>query len=222
MADTLPRTPAAAFAMGAPFAAREARHLPGAREWAVEVAAGLDAGVRVSLRLDLSAYELFDTAGAGDGPAGDAADGGPPSAARHAGAAITQVHSLADPTYVVDAAALWNGTAGEPFGPRARIDAVLALRRASRVWAPLERLLDQPVPDVLALGEDELQELLGAGGARLSAAGVSVHGPGSSPAPSQRRPSCGPPPARPPTAPRSSTPNSSSASTGSSRWGTRS
>ncbi|MFD8690059.1 SNF2-related protein [Streptomyces sp. NPDC059651] len=177
VADTLPRTPAAAFAMGAPFAAREARHLPGAREWAVEVAAGLDAGVRVSLRLDLSAYELFDTAGAGDGPAGDAADGRTPAAARHAGAAITQVHSLADPTYVVDAAALWNGTAGEPFGPRARIDAVLALRRASRVWAPLERLLDQPVPDVLALGEDELQELLGAGGARLSAAGVSVHWP---------------------------------------------
>lgn len=62
VADTLPRTPAAAYAMGAPFAAREAQHLPGAREWAVEVASGLDAGVRVSLRLDLSAYELFDTA----------------------------------------------------------------------------------------------------------------------------------------------------------------
>ncbi|WP_326735594.1 DEAD/DEAH box helicase [Streptomyces sp. NBC_01022] len=177
VADTLPRTPAAAFAMGAPFAAREARHLPGAREWAVEVAAGLDAGVRVSLRLDLSAYELFDTTGADDSADGGVTDGRTPAAARHAGAAITQVHSLADPTYVVDAAALWDGTAGEPFGPRARIDAVLALRRAARVWAPLERLLDQPVPDVLALTEDELQELLGAGGARLSAAGVSVHWP---------------------------------------------
>ncbi|MFI6961266.1 DEAD/DEAH box helicase [Streptomyces sp. NPDC050255] len=175
VADTLPRTPAAAFAMGAPFAAREGRHLPGVREWAVEVAAGLDAGVRVSLRLDLSAYELFDT----EDPAGPAEDrdDGTPAPARHAGAAITQVHSLADPTYVVDAAALWNGSAGEPFGPRARIDAVLALRRAARVWAPLERLLDQPVPDVLALTEDELYELLGAGGARLAAAGVSVHWP---------------------------------------------
>ncbi|MDP5311261.1 DEAD/DEAH box helicase [Streptomyces poriferorum] len=175
VADTLPRTPAAAFAMGAPFAAREGRHLPGVREWAVEVAAGLDAGVRVSLRLDLSAYELFDTEDR-DGPAEDR-DEGTPAPARHAGAAITQVHSLADPTYVVDAAALWNGSAGEPFGPRARIDAVLALRRAARVWAPLERLLDQPVPDVLALTEDELYELLGAGGARLAAAGVSVHWP---------------------------------------------
>ena len=33
---------------------------------------------------------------------------------------------------------------------------LLALRRAARVWPPLERLLDQPVPDVLAVTEDEL------------------------------------------------------------------
>ncbi|WP_328889585.1 DEAD/DEAH box helicase [Streptomyces sp. NBC_00316] len=190
VADTLPRTPAAAHAMGAPFASREAQHLPRARDWSVEVAAGLDAGVRVSLRLDLSAYDLFDTADTygtpdpddtdtgtdGTRTAGNAADvhGG---GARHAAAAITQVHSLADPTYVIDAAALWNGGGGEPFGPRARIDAVLALRRAARVWAPLERLLDLPVPDVLALTEDELYELLSDAGARLAAAGVSVHWP---------------------------------------------
>ncbi|WLQ33204.1 DEAD/DEAH box helicase [Streptomyces castrisilvae] len=180
VADTLPRTPAAAFAMGAPFAAPEPQHLPGAREWAVEVASGLDAGVRVSLRLDLSAYELFDTTGpAGEerDPEATAPETASPSAARHAAAAVTQVHSLADPTHVVDVAALWAGEAGEPFGPRARVDTALALRRAARVWAPLERLLDQPVPDVLALGEDELYELLGDAGARLSAAGVSVHWP---------------------------------------------
>ncbi|MGQ4485820.1 SNF2-related protein [Streptomyces sp. SAS_281] len=171
VADTLPRTPAAAFAVGAPFAAAEPQHLPGAREWAVEVASGLDAGVRISLRLDLSAYELFDTSDT-TGPDGTAV---PPE--RHAAAAVTQVHSLADPTYVVDAAALWAGEAGEPFGPRARVDTALALRRAARVWAPLERLLDQPVPDVLALGEDELYELLGDAGSRLAAAGVSVHWP---------------------------------------------
>ncbi|MEU2247717.1 DEAD/DEAH box helicase [Streptomyces sp. NPDC019224] len=174
VADTLPRTPAAAFAMGAPFAAAEPQHLPGAREWAVEVASGLDAGVRVSLRLDLSAYELFDTAGPDEGTADPEAA---PAPARHAAAAVTQVHSLADPTHVVDAAALWAGEAGEPFGPRARIDTALALRRAARVWAPLDRLLDQPVPDVLAVGEDELYELLGDAGARLAAAGVSVHWP---------------------------------------------
>ncbi|MFB6813794.1 DEAD/DEAH box helicase [Streptomyces sp. NPDC056347] len=172
VADTLPRTPAAAHAMGAPFAAREAQHLPGARAWAVEAASGLDAGVRVSLRLDLSGHELFDTSDAHADPGPRGAPG-----ARHAAAAVTQVHSLADPTYVTDAAALWSGEAGEPFGPRARVDAVLALRRAARVWEPLERLLDQPVPDVLALTEDELYELLGDAGARLAAAGVSVHWP---------------------------------------------
>ncbi|MFC8229248.1 DEAD/DEAH box helicase [Streptomyces sp. NPDC057287] len=172
VADALPRTPAAAHALGAPFAAREAQHLPEARAWAVEVAAGLDAGVRVSLRLDLSAYDLFDASGEdGEEDAPGAA------AARHAAAAITQVHSLADPTYVTDAATLWAGGAGEPFGPRARIDAVLALRRAARIWPPLERLLDQPVPDVLAVTEDELNELIGAAGARLAAAGVALHWP---------------------------------------------
>ncbi|MET8716934.1 DEAD/DEAH box helicase [Streptomyces sp. NPDC004735] len=176
VADTLPRTPAAAHAMGAPFAAREAQYLPEARAWAVEVAAGLDAGVRVSLRLDLSAYDLFDVAGAPGETAGDDAAAAP-AATRHAAAAITQVHSLADPTYVTDAATLWSGGAGEPFGPRARIDAVLALRRAARVWPPLERLLDQPVPDVLAVTEDELYELIGPAGARLAAAGVALHWP---------------------------------------------
>ena len=207
VADTLPRTPAAVHAMGAPFAAREAQHLPGARDWAVDVAAGLDVGVRVSLRLDLSAYNLFDTADTYDtGDAHDTPDArdihdhhdagvpprtvvspgvargaddarGIPAGTRPAAAVITQVHSLADPTYVVDAAALWHGGAGEPFGPRARIDAVLALRRAARVWAPLERLLEQPIPDVLALEEDELYELLGDAGSRLAAAGVGVHWP---------------------------------------------
>ncbi|MFD7971739.1 DEAD/DEAH box helicase [Streptomyces clavifer] len=194
VADTLPRTPAAAHAMGPAFAAREAQQLTDARAWAVEVAAGLDAGVRVSLRLDLSAYDLFDTADSAvtaDSAGGsDSADASgtrehgadeeghrPPAAARHAAAAVTQVHSLADPTYVTDAATLWSGGAGEPFGPRARIDAVLALRRAARVWPPLERLLDQPVPDVLALTEEELYELIGDAGVRLAAAGVAVHWP---------------------------------------------
>ncbi|WP_299536324.1 DEAD/DEAH box helicase [uncultured Streptomyces sp.] len=188
VADTLPRTPAAAYAVGAPFAAREAQYLPGAAAWAVEVASGLDTGVKVSLRLDLSAFELFDAsdtyapdapdsdAHASDGTGGTGAPATDP-ARRHAAAAIVQVHSLADPTQVADAAALWAGTAGEAFGPRAQVDAVLALRRAARVWDPLERLLDQPVPDVLAVTEDELYDLLGPAGTRLADAGVALHWP---------------------------------------------
>ncbi|MEU7409840.1 DEAD/DEAH box helicase [Streptomyces sp. NPDC042638] len=163
VADTLPRTPAAPFASGRPFAAREPQSLPGAHEWAAEVAAGMDAGVRLSLRLDLSAYDVFD-AGASDG-------------ARAAGAAVVQVHSLADPTLVADAAALWAGEADTAFGPRARVDAALAVRRAARVWAPLARLAEQDVPDVLALSEEELGELLGVAASRLAAAGVAVHWP---------------------------------------------
>ncbi|MEV5970747.1 DEAD/DEAH box helicase [Streptomyces sp. NPDC051921] len=165
VADTLPRTPAAPHAVGAPFAAREARHLPRARAWAAEAAAGMDAGVRVSLRLDLSGYELFDVAGDGSG------------AERQAAAALLQVHSLADPTLVIDAAALWAGDGDEHFGPRARIDAVLALRRAARVWPPLGRLMERDVPDVLSVSEDELYELLGPAAARLADAGVAVHWP---------------------------------------------
>ncbi|WP_405802152.1 DEAD/DEAH box helicase [Streptomyces sp. NBC_01506] len=170
IADALPRTPAAAFAAGAPFAAHEAQHLPRARSWAAEAAAGMDAGVRVSLRLDLSAYELFDSSSAQETPeeAGDE---------RRAGAALVQIHSLADPTLVMDAARLWAGDGDDVFGPRARIDALLALRRAARVWPPLARLLEYDVPAALPLSEDELYELLGPGAARLAAAGVAVHWP---------------------------------------------
>ncbi|MEU2781781.1 DEAD/DEAH box helicase [Streptomyces sp. NPDC007110] len=162
VADSLPRTPAAPHAAGRPFAAREAQPLPNAHAWAAEVAAGMDAGVRVSLRLDLSAHTLFDEDAAGS---------------RNAGAAIVQVHSLADPTLVADAAALWSGEADTAFGPRARVDAALAVRRAARVWPPLDRLSEQDVPDVLALSDDELGDLLGVAATRLAAAGVAVHWP---------------------------------------------
>ncbi|MFJ4932729.1 SNF2-related protein [Streptomyces pseudovenezuelae] len=162
VADTLPRTPAAPHASGKPFAARAPQRLPHAQDWAAEVAAGMDAGVRISLRLDLSAYHLFNAE----------ADG-----VRSAGAAIVQVHSLADPTLVTDAAALWAGDADAVFGPRARVDAALAVRRAARVWPPLDRLSEQDVPDVLALSDEELGDLLGVAATRLAAAGVAVHWP---------------------------------------------
>ncbi|MGV9310807.1 SNF2-related protein [Streptomyces sp. NPDC003691] len=204
VADTLPRTPAAAHAAGGPFAARAAHHLPRARAWAERTAEGMDAGVRVSLRLDLSAFRLFDTAdqadrdvlgdtaAVADGPgtegAGVAVNGTGDTAygtggrragqdLRRAGAAVVQVHSLGDPTLLTDAARLWAGEAGPGFGPRARIDTLLALRQAARAWPPLAALLDRDVPDVLALTEEELYDLLGPGAARLEAAGVAVHWP---------------------------------------------
>ncbi|WP_411100057.1 DEAD/DEAH box helicase [Streptomyces sp. x-45] len=170
VADTLPRTPAAPHATGRPFAARGAQRLPDAHDWAAEVAAGMDAGVRISLRLDLSAYDLFDRDGEG-------APGGGDGGLRNAGAAVVQVHSLADPTLVADAADLWSGVADAAFGARARVDTALAVRRAARVWPPLDRLTEQDVPDVLALSEDEVTDLLGVAAGRLAAAGVAVHWP---------------------------------------------
>ncbi|WP_329458388.1 DEAD/DEAH box helicase [Streptomyces sp. NBC_01497] len=171
VADTLPRTPAAAFAAGAPFAARAPQRLPGARTWAAEAAAGMDAGVRISLRLDLSAFEAFDR----EPDPGPGAAGAPGT--RRAAVALVQVHSLADPTLVVDAARLWAGEGEEALGPRARVDALLALRRAARVWPPLGRLTEQDVPDAVALAEDELYDLLGPAAGALAAAGVAVHWP---------------------------------------------
>ncbi|MFD7840685.1 DEAD/DEAH box helicase [Streptomyces sp. NPDC059761] len=175
VADSLPRTPAAPQAAGRPFAAQEPQRVPGIQDWAAQVAAGADVGVGISLRLDLSSFRLFDRAQDTEGPGGT--EGTETAEIRRAGAAVVQVHSLADPTLVTDAGLLWAGAAAAGFGPRARIDAVLALRRAARVWPPLLRLLDQPVPDVLALSDPELEDLLGRAANRLAAAGVLVHWP---------------------------------------------
>jgi superfamily II DNA or RNA helicase len=178
VADTMPRTPAAPYAVGAPFAAGEPQWLPDGRAWAAEVAvgmaAGMETGLRISLRLDLSPYDIFD------GHPGDAGDagGGEQSPATATAAAVLQVHSLADPMLITDAAGLWAdaGAAGG-FGPRARIETLLAVRRAARVWPPLARLLERPLPDVLPLTDEELYELLGQAATRLGAAGVAVHWP---------------------------------------------
>ncbi|NGN69707.1 DEAD/DEAH box helicase [Streptomyces sp. A7024] len=163
VADTLPRTPGAPAAAGhAAYATADPQgvRLPAAAGWVAEVAAGADAGVKISLRLHLSAHELYEPD------------------ARPAAVAL-QVHSLADPTLLSDAVGLWDGSAAGAFGPRARVDTVLALRRAARVWPPLARLLDQSVPDTLVLQDDELQEILGPAARRLEAAGIKVHWPRS-------------------------------------------
>ncbi|GAA3839335.1 DEAD/DEAH box helicase [Saccharothrix violaceirubra] len=86
--------------------------------------------------------------------------------------AVVQVHSLADPTSVVDAAELWSGAS-----PRTRSAATVAVRRAARAWPPLEELLHRPVPDGIALADADVTDLLADGVVLLSAAGVDVHWP---------------------------------------------
>ncbi|MFD9881083.1 SNF2-related protein [Streptomyces alboflavus] len=163
VADTLPRSPAAAAAAGRPaFAAPEPQHLPAQRAWALDVAAGHDAGVRISLRVEVPGL-LSDTS----------------AETRLPFRAVVQVHSVSDPSLVADAAEVWAGsgaTAGS-FGPRARMDALLALRRATRAWAPLGPLLSAPVPDAVELADEDVTELLGPGARMLAAAGVDVHWP---------------------------------------------
>ncbi|MBB1242436.1 DEAD/DEAH box helicase [Streptomyces durbertensis] len=153
VADTLPRTPAAPAATGrAAFAAVEPQRVPQLRSWAEEVSAGLDSGVRVSLRVDLTAA----VPGADEAPALRL---------------VPRAHSLADPTLALDAAELF-ASVDHALGPRAQADTVLSLRRAADVWPPLERLL--PVPDAMALSDRDVTELLTGGAGRLRAHGIDV------------------------------------------------
>lgn len=178
VADGMPRSPAAVRAAGGrPFAAARPQRVPELRKWAREVAAGTDSGVRISLRLDWALPVP---------PPGPAAPGaaatGPETAAvaDPAGGgvfrAVVQVHSLGDPTLVTDAVDLWRSP-DHRFGGRAHIDITVGVRRAARVWPPLERLLQAAVPDEVVLSDEEVAQLLAAASARLTAAGVDVHWP---------------------------------------------
>ncbi|WP_328745201.1 DEAD/DEAH box helicase [Streptomyces sp. NBC_00285] len=155
VADALPRSPAAPLVTGGPaYAAQEPQHLPEQRAWAADVAAGHDAGVRVSLRIEAHS---------------PAADGAPSFRA------VLQAHSVSDPTIVADAADVWAGST--VLGSRARRDVLLALRRAARAWPPLTPLLSASVPDAVELADEEVTDLLGEGTRGLADVGVGVHWP---------------------------------------------
>ncbi len=154
VADSLTRPPAARKVAGGPaFAVRAPQSVPGQRAWAAEVAAGRDAGLAVSLRLELGRADSFR--------------------------AVVQLRSLSDPTVLADAADLWSGRAFAPelFGPRAQVDTLLTLRRAARAWPPAARLLETAAPTGLELSDEEARALLGEAAESLAAAGVAVHWP---------------------------------------------
>ena len=159
VADTLPRSPAAPIIAAnddGAFTGPAAVAIPHQRSWAAEVAAGIDIGARVSLRLEA------------------------PDDGEAEFTAVAQLQSLADPTRVSDIGAVWHRLVSGPdaeAGARTQIDVLLVLRRAARVWEPLTRLLSAPVPAGLDLTDEEVFDLLGEAAARLSAAGVDVHLP---------------------------------------------
>ncbi|GHC33291.1 helicase [Streptomyces cinnamoneus] len=166
VADGLPRSPAAVTAAGsAAFAAPAPQRLPEQRSWAADVAAGHDAGVRLSLRVEA----LLSN--------GTAEDDGEDARPRFR--AVLQLHSLSDPALVADAADVWSGAsaAGAALGKGARMNALLALRRAAHAWPALSPLLSAAAPDALELADEEVGELLGAASPALDAAGVEVHWP---------------------------------------------
>ncbi|MBC7268151.1 MAG: DEAD/DEAH box helicase, partial [Streptomyces sp.] len=179
-ADTLPRSPAAPLVTGGPaYAAQPPQLLPGQRAWVADIAAGHDAGVRISLRIEVSGLEsaadLFGPETEGEIPSGAAGAGDTSGPTFRA---VPQVHSASDPALVADAADVWAGPDGNrAFGPRARMDALLALRRAARAWPPLAPLLSAAVPEAVDLADEEITELLGDGAAALATAGVDVHWP---------------------------------------------
>ncbi|MEU2198416.1 DEAD/DEAH box helicase [Streptomyces fimicarius] len=187
VADAMPRTPAAGFVTAGPaFAARQPHRLPEGRAWAADVAAGHDAGVRLSLRIEVmgvtsraSGADVTPEAGSEAVRAGSGPDAVVPDAAAPSFRAVLQIHSVSDPSLVADAAEVWAGGSrtATAFGPRARMDALLTLRRAARAWPPLAPLLSAAVPDSVEPADEEIAELLGSASRALAAAGVQVHWP---------------------------------------------
>jgi superfamily II DNA or RNA helicase len=93
---------------------------------------------------------------------------------------VLQVHDERDPLHVCDAASLWHDPPSvHGFGGRARTHTALALREAAAAWPPLERLLEQRVPDEMTLDTDDLVSLLEDGVGALRGAGIDVLWPRS-------------------------------------------
>ena len=84
-----------------------------------------------------------------------------------------QVRSAVDHSRVADAEELWAGTA-VGFDEHAESDLLLALRRGSRLWAPLARLLDQAQPSGLEVDDTAAMELFGPLATDLGGAGIEV------------------------------------------------
>ena len=153
VADCFVRTAAAPCEGGGPFASRPAGTLDSASmAWLSDAGGNSADEAHPGLRLHLP-----------DGPEGRFA-------------AVVQLRSRLDPSLVVDAGDLWDapGPVLARLGDRADTDLLLALRRGSRVWPPLSRLLEEARPEALVLSDEEVSDLLGPVAQDLAATGMEV------------------------------------------------
>ncbi len=184
IADLIARSPAAPRTTAlAAFAATEPTQVADLAEWLADTTDGLAAGARLGLRIEAvpaegreepDGAEGIGRFGGGDGV--DGADGTAP-----AFRLVLQLRSNADPSLIVDAAALWSQpeTVLARFGRQAETDLLLALRRGAPVWPPLAEALRQASPSAVDLDDDELASLLGPAAEELAGAGIEVLWPSS-------------------------------------------
>jgi len=181
IADLIARSPAAPRTTTSPaFAAADPTPVGDLAEWLADTTDGLSAGAGLGLRIEAvpaspaDAADLMDEDTEDDG-ASDADQVEP------AFRLVLQLRSNADPSLIVDAAALWNQpeTVLSRFGSQAETDLLLALRRGAAIWPPLAEVLRQASPSVIDLDDDALASLLGPAAEGLAGAGIEVLWPSS-------------------------------------------
>ena len=204
IADLIARSPAAPLTTASTaFAAAEPTRVGDLADWLADTTDGLAAGARLGLRIEI--VPVAPAAGDDDDPVNDEAffagledysgaieaygarqadgeDGtGQADSAGPAFHLVLQLRSNADPSLIVDAAALWSQpeTVLSRFGPQAETDLLLALRRGAAIWPPLAEALDQASPSVIDLDDDALASLLGPAAEELAGAGIEVLWPSS-------------------------------------------
>jgi hypothetical protein len=184
IADTIARSPAAPRTTVSPaFAAAEPTRVSDLAEWLADVRESLSAGARLGLRIEAARASPMDMAADEELDEADDEDEEEqgPGAGTPVFRLVLQLRSTADPSLIVDAAALWNQpeTVLARFGPQAETDLLLALRRGASVWPPLAEVLRQASPSVIDLDDDALTSLLGPAAEELAGAGIEVLWPSS-------------------------------------------
>ena len=171
LADVMVRTSAAPRVTGSPaFGAPEPVHVGDLSGWLADSADGMSAGARLGLRVESWRRAHWKSDDAEDvvdvEDVEDVADQGHDEARPFR--VVLQLRSSADPSLIVDAAALWDQPQSvlSRFGVRAETDLLLALRRGAAVWPPLGVALARRRRGI-EIDDDVLADLLGSAAEEL-------------------------------------------------------